>query len=203
MVRISRRIWKQVRLDTHYEHTYPNAMNNGKEVVRGEGDVNSPIVIIGEAPGEEEERLGRPFVGASGNLLKKWIRWEEIRHAEPFFTNLLKHRPPNNADPTEEEAQKARVLMKWELAILRPRIVVTLGKFATEVFYPNPTMRVLSGTARVKRLAGEPEFEAIVIPIYHPSAALRVSSVRDRAQKDFHQVRRQLDQLADNPLLER
>lgn len=188
-VRVPVRALKEVKLESHYD-SYQRAFKNDGTFVPGEGDVMSPVVFIGEAPGAEEERLGKPFIGPSGNLLTKAIRSIGPGREEVFITNLVKYRPPQNADPTPEQAAAARVMMEWELAILKPRVVVTLGKFATEVFYPTPSMRTLSGTSRVKMLS---QVKYRVVPIYHPSAALRSSNVRELFFEHFQIVKEAIE----------
>lgn len=201
MVRIPKRAYREAQLATHYSVLYANIMGRNYDIVPGEGDVMSKLVIVGEAPGETEERMGKPFVGKSGNLLMKWLKSVGLSRKDAFITNLIKHRPPGNADPTEKEAQAARVLMRWEIAIINPRVVVTLGRFATEVFYPNPSMRSLSGTCRVKDNRNHGGCQMLVVPVYHPSAALRSSATRARAYEDFKQVKVALETADVNPLL--
>jgi uracil-DNA glycosylase len=193
-VRIPRRVYKQALLNTHYE-SYLKVLElqswetPDAKFVPGDGDIMSPLVIVGEAPGAEEDRLGKPFVGKSGNLLLKWLKSIGLSRREVFITNLIKYRPPNNADPAETPAAAARALMRWELGILRPQVVVTLGKFASEVFYQNPKMSTLSGTCRKKELYNSAD-GVWVVPIFHPSYVLRgTSNTRHKALEHFQVVK--------------
>lgn len=203
MVKVSSRAFRWAQLNTHYTDVYLKAM--GREpipkVVPGDGDPLSDVVIIGEAPGETEDRMGKPFVGKSGNLLIKLLKSVDMHRDELFITNLIKQRPPDNADPTPKEAQAARVLMRWELAILKPQIVVTMGRFATEIFYPDPKMSVLAGTCRVKDNRNHGGVESLVIPMYHPSAGLRSSKIRSIMYEQMSVLRQAVDSLPGNPLL--
>lgn len=189
VVRMNRRVYRQAQLDTHYEsyrNVFPHEVGT---FVPGDGDPLSRIVIVGEAPGAEEDRLGKPFIGPSGNLLSKWLKSVGLNRRNVFVTNLLKQRPPNNADPTNEQASAAVVLMRWELLLLKPEVVVTLGRFATSVFYPNPRISTLSGTCRKKDYGPTPDSaKTWVVPIFHPSAALRSSSTRRLAAEHFQVV---------------
>jgi uracil-DNA glycosylase family 4 len=201
MTKVSKRALRQAQLNTHYRSTYTNVMGRNYGIVPGDGNVLADVVFIGEAPGETEERMGKPFIGKSGNLLSKLMKSIGLRRQDVFITNLVKHRPPGNADPTPREAQAARVLMRWELAILKPKIVVTLGRFATEVFYPNPQMSVLAGTCRVKDNRNHEGVQSLVIPMYHPAAGLRSSKIRELMYEQMHVLRDAVDSLPDNPLL--
>lgn len=182
-VRLPVKTYRQALLSSHYERYLTVLPNDETQFVPGDGDVMSPVVFIGEAPGEQEERLGKPFVGRSGNLLSKLLAHAGLSRRSVFLTNLVKHRPPGNADPDESTATSARVLMRWELQILQPRVVVTLGRFATEVFWQEPTMRNLHGHARKKRL--DDGHELINVPMYHPSAGLRSSATRTALYDGF------------------
>lgn len=189
-VRVPARAMKELRLGEHYRRYRTVLPNDGTTFVPGEGDVMSKVVIIGEAPGEEEERLGKPFIGKSGNLLSKVLKTVGLSREQVFITNLVKHRPPDNADPTLAQAASARVLMQWEVNILKPKVIVPLGRFATEIFYPSPKMQVLSGTCRRKYVEGEWYW---VTPQYHPSAALRHASVRETLFEHFQSVKQALE----------
>jgi uracil-DNA glycosylase family 4 len=178
-VRLPKRVYRQARLNTHYESYLTVLPNDTARFVPGEGDVMSDVVFIGEAPGEQEDAAGRPFIG---NLLSKLLNSIGLNRRDVFITNLVKHRPPNNADPDPGTAQSARVLLRWELQILQPRVVVPLGRFATETFYPTPHMQALHGTSREKLIE---RHKAIVVPMYHPAAGLRSSAVRRTMYDDF------------------
>jgi uracil-DNA glycosylase family 4 len=183
---------KRARLETHYESYLKVLPNDNTVFVKGEGDIMSKVVFVGEAPGGEEERLGKPFVGKSGNLLIKWLKSVGLSREEVFITNVVKHRPLNNQlNLNEAQLAAARQLMRWELRILKPAVVVTLGRYATEVFYPKPHMGTLSGTCRKKYLdpadgCKEPVW---ALPIYHPSSALRSSKVRHEAEEHIQTLR--------------
>lgn len=190
-VRIPRRVLVAGQLNQHYE-SYLNVLpaTGDQTFVPGDGNVLSPVVFIGEAPGEQEDRMGKPFIGKSGNLLSKWLKRIGLNRQDVFITNLVKHRPPGNADPSQKQASAARMLMRWELSILKPRVVVPVGRFATEVFYPNPTMAALAGTARTKYLDPNDGCKkpVIVFPMYHPAAALRSASVRETCWEHVDQL---------------
>jgi uracil-DNA glycosylase family 4 len=190
VVRMNKRVYRQALLNTHYESYLRVLPNDEANFVPGDGDVMSPVVFIGEAPGEEEDRLGKPFIGRSGNLLTKLIKHIGMTREEVFITNLVKHRPPNNADPTQLQASAASALMRWELKILKPRVVVPLGRFASSVFYSGMSMQAVAGTCRQKDVDG---LKLWVVPMYHPAAGLRSSVVRGQMYEHIQLITEALE----------
>ena len=145
--------------------------------VPGEGSTNSGLVFIGEAPGANEDRQGRPFVGRSGELLTKIItRGMEITREEVYITNIVKCRPPGNRNPLPGEIEQCRPYLLKQLEIIRPRVICTLGKFAAQC--------LLQSKAPISRLRGKQyEYKGIpLVPTFHPAYLLRNYTKEARRQ---------------------
>lgn len=137
------------------------------KVVFGDGDRDADLMLVGEAPGRQEDLLGRPFAGAAGNLLTNLLDEAGLARADVYVTNLVKCRPPENREPGLDEIQTCSPYLFGQLALVRPRVIVTLGAFATRL--------LLRRQVPVARVAGY-RFDlngATVIPTFHPSTALR------------------------------
>lgn len=164
--------------------------------VAGEGPANAKLAIIGEAPGETEDKERRPFCGRSGALLDEGLDYAGIDRADVYITNLIKYRPLGNADPDQTSAIAAAQLMKRELGIVNPLIAVPLGKFASMTFWlDDPSMGMLAGQRFTMRPWDDRERSVIVMPTYHPSFILRNRSRKEEWFKHIRQVREVLDGL--------
>lgn len=146
--------------------------------VAGEGDPNATIFLIGEGPGFYEDKSGRPFVGRAGQLLEKILNKVGLERNEVFIGNVVKHRPPENRDPLPGEILACKGWLEQQLAILKPKIVVTLGRFSMASFLANAKISQIHGNARKVK-------DYIVLPMYHPAAALRNGNLMEQFQKDF------------------
>ena len=139
-------------------------------VVFGEGDPHADLMVVGEGPGREEDLQGRPFVGRSGQLLDKLLFEEAgLARREVYIANVVKCRPPGNRDPLPEEIEACRPYLDRQLQLVAPRVVVTLGNFATRA--------LLSTSEGITKLRGRTYplegVAAVVVPTFHPAAALR------------------------------
>jgi DNA polymerase len=138
------------------------------QVVFGVGDPNADLAFVGEAPGREEDLKGEPFVGRSGKLLDKLVLEEMGLSRRQFWIgNVLKCRPPNNRDPLPDEIASCRPYLEQQLALIEPKVIVTLGNFATKL--------LLDTTEGITKVRGRtyPYGDATLVPTYHPSAALQ------------------------------
>lgn len=133
--------------------------------VPGVGNVNAKVVFVGEGPGTNENREGAPFVGPSGKMFDKGLRSIGLKRQRVWITNLLKHQPPGNRDPEGDEIPISLNLLRKEIQIIDPKIVVTLGRFATSLFFEQPHMSTLAGQAWIRR-------GFTVIPMFHPASVL-------------------------------
>jgi DNA polymerase len=160
-------------------------------VVFGEGNPHADLMVVGEGPGREEDLQGRPFVGRSGQLLDRLLREEAgLQRGEVYIANVVKCRPPQNRDPLPEEIDACRPFLDEQIALIRPGVVVTLGNFATRL--------LLATNEGITRLRGRtfrfgPD-DAVLVPTYHPAAALRGGGeVVARMRADFVRARAALD----------
>jgi uracil-DNA glycosylase family 4 len=155
------------------------------EAVPGEGHPQAEVMFIGEGPGFWEDKQGRPFVGQAGKLLDRLLALINLPRKEIFIGNVVKHRPPENRDPLLEEIEACAPFLDEQIAIIDPRIIVTLGRFSLNKFFPGEYISRIHGQARVIDFAGK---KRIVIPMYHPAAALRSSIIMEEVKKDFQKI---------------
>ena len=138
-----------------------------KNAVPGEGNFDTELMFVGEAPGADEDIQGRPFVGKAGQLLTKIIEAMKFRRDEVYITNVVKCRPPKNRTPLREEIEKCRPYLLAQIETIQPRVIVSLGKVATDFFVPS--------TSAMSSLRGY--FHAFgkiqVMPTFHPSYVIR------------------------------
>jgi len=135
-------------------------------LVFGEGNINCDVMFIGEAPGENEDRLKRPFVGRGGQLLDEMIKSIGWKREDVYITNIVKRRPPANRDPLPEEIEAYKPYLMSQIDIIAPRIIVTLGRFSMNYFLPEA--KITRDHGRVFNID-----DRIIFPVYHPAAALR------------------------------
>lgn len=159
-------------------------------VVFGVGAPTSELMFVGEAPGRNEDLQGVPFVGRAGQLLDQLLDEVGIPRDTVYIANVLKCRPPNNRDPEQEEIDACKGYLRQQIQLIRPRVVVTLGNFATKL--------LLNTTTGITRLRGHAYpwwLGASLIPTFHPAAALRGGQrVTDAMRVDFRLMRHALDQ---------
>lgn len=164
-------------------------------LVFGEGDPNSRVMFIGEAPGFHEDRLGRPFVGQAGKLLDKLLEAVKWPRASVYITNIVKRRPPENRDPLPEEIEAYKPYLTKQIEIIGPKMVVALGRFSMAYFMSDAKISRDHGrAARVETY--------MVVPLYHPAAALRSTQVLKALEEDFKNLPNLLDN-ADNFKIEK
>lgn len=150
-------------------------------LVFGEGSPEAEIFFIGEAPGLKEDQLVRPFVGRSGQLLTKTIESLGLKREDVYISNIVKKRPPENRDPLPSEIEAYKPYLKEQIEIIGPKIIVTLGRFSMNYFIP---------TAKISRDQGK-IFKVdnyLIIPMFHPAAALRGTTTLNQFQKSFKKL---------------
>ncbi|MFC1790142.1 uracil-DNA glycosylase family protein [Patescibacteria group bacterium] len=162
--------------------------------VPGAGNPDAEIVFVGEAPGFHEDQQGLPFVGAAGKLLDKLLVSIDLRREDVFICNMLRHRPPGNRDPFPEEMSACQSFLDDQIKIIDPRILVTLGRFSMNKFLPEVRISQVHGVARFVEFAGK---RRIVIPMYHPAAALRNGRIMEAALEDFKKILKFLGELEE------
>lgn len=147
----------------------------------------SGIVFIGEAPGMNEDKQGKPFVGAAGKFLNELLELIGYTRDDVYVTNVVKYRPPNNRDPLPEEKASCRRWVNAELLFIKPKVIIPLGRHAMETFIPDMKISFAHGQA-YEHSTGIPIF-----PMYHPAAALYNPSLRETLKKDFERLKNFLD----------
>ena len=157
------------------------------QAVPGEGHPDTEVVFVGEGPGQNEDRLGRPFVGAAGSLLEELLALVGWRREDVFITNVVKCRPPGNRDPEPDEMAACAPFLRRQLEVLDPALVVTLGRFSLQTFMPGDTISRVHGTTRsIDPATGARA--ATGYAMYHPAAALRQAALRETMQRDMAAV---------------
>ncbi len=152
--------------------------------VPGEGDPETEVVFVGEGPGFNEDRGGRPFIGRAGDLLVKLLASIGWRREEVFITNIVKCRPPDNRDPQPDEIAACAPYLRRQLEVLDPAVIVTLGRHSMARFMPGARISGAHGTVRPV----EPETgarDALVFAMYHPAAALRTPAIEVESYADI------------------
>ena len=155
-------------------------------VVPGEGDPNADLMFIGEGPGAEEDRLGRPFVGRSGELLTKMIHAIALERSEVYICNVVKCRPPANRDPAPEEAETCLPYLRAQVALVRPKVIALLGRVACQ-YTLREQISVTRDHGRWFERKG-----VWMMPTFHPAALLRDPARKRDAWEDFQKLRDKL-----------
>ena len=150
-------------------------------LVFGEGNINCAVMFIGEAPGETEDRLRRPFVGRGGQLLDKMVTGIGWKRADVYITNIVKRRPPENRDPLPEEIEAYKPYLTRQIALIAPKIIVPLGRFSMNYFLPEA--KITRDHGRVFRIDGR-----LIVPFFHPAAALRSPEMMRGFAEDFKRL---------------
>lgn len=156
----------------------PDLAKQATQLVFGDGNINAQIVLIGEAPGKQEDLQGLPFVGASGRFLSEMLETIELKREDVYITNIVKYRPPSNRDPLPEEKRTFMKYLQAQLDVIRPKLIVTLGRHSMNCFLPDLQISKAHGVP-VKH-AGQ-----VILPLYHPAAALYNGGMRQTLLNDF------------------
>lgn len=159
----------------------PKKRNAGPKLVFGEGDSEAKIMFIGEAPGFYEAQQGRPFVGAAGKLLDKMIESIGLKREDVYITNVLRFRPQDNRDPLPDEVAEYAPFLTRHIAIIEPKVIITLGRFAMNYFLPDA--KITRDHGKLFRIDGQ-----LVFPVFHPAAALRDSQRLKDLETDITKI---------------
>ena len=151
--------------------------------VFGEGNPDASVMFIGEAPGFHEDKFARPFVGRAGKLLDRLIEAAGWKREDVYISNIVKRRPPENRDPFPEEIDAYKPYLAREIEIVSPKIIAPLGRFSMNYFLPDA--KISKDHGRVFRIKGV----RLILPLYHPAAALRSTSVLQELEKDFAKLK--------------
>lgn len=160
------------------------------QLVFGDGNPDTQVYFLGEAPGYFEDKEGKPFVGLAGKLLSKLIESIGLRREDVYISNVVRFRPPANRDPEPDEIAAFQPYVDEEIEIINPKIIVTLGRFSMGKFLPGVKISQVHGKAfKVDFL----DREILVLPMYHPAAALRAGAILEQLREDFKLIRKALD----------
>jgi len=167
--------------------------------VPGEGNVDAAVIFVGEAPGYWEDVKGRPFVGAAGKLLDELLSEIGLSRGDIYIANILKCRPPENRDPSSDEVAACTPFLNRQIQIIGPRFIVTLGRHATsyilsEAGFPVEGITKLHGRTFTTKLLG---LQLVVIPTFHPAAALYNVKYKRGLEDDFQIVKLELEKLGE------
>jgi len=163
------------------------------QAVPGMGPCPADIMIVGEAPGFNEDRQGEPFVGAAGKLLDTLLARIGLGRSDVYITNVLKCRPPQNRDPMPNEVESCSPYLARQLSLVKPKVVLVLGRHALE--------RLLPGQGSISRIHGSlvRRGDVAYVPLFHPAAALHNGALVADLEHDFDQVKAYLDKLLAPP----
>lgn len=156
------------------------------KVVFGAGNANADLMFVGEAPGAEEDKQGLPFVGRAGGLLTQLLEGIGMQREDVWICNVLKCRPPGNRDPQPEEIDSCRPWLESQVDLIQPRLICTLGNFATKLLTANPTgITRVRGTAQEHTIGGR---RLRILPLIHPAAGLRTPKMAETLREDFRLI---------------
>jgi uracil-DNA glycosylase len=165
------------------------------QVVYGTGNPDADLMFIGEGPGYYEDKQGEPFVGAAGQLLNRMLEEIGVRRSDVYIANVIKCRPPGNRDPLPEEVDACTPWLREQIALIEPRVIVTLGNFATRFMLDKPVS--------ISRVRGQrfPQEGRTIIPTFHPAAILRgggeASTQMVALRSDFQEIKRALAEVPE------
>jgi uracil-DNA glycosylase family 4 len=154
-----------------------------QNAVPGTGSATAQIMFIGEAPGAQEDKLGLPFVGRSGDYLNYLLKLIDLDRSTVFITNVVKHRPPDNRDPQPAEILACKHYLDEQIALIQPAVIATLGRFSMARYFPD---------AKISQIHGQPKYEGDPViayyPFFHPAAALRNPGLRQDMENDMRRL---------------
>lgn len=173
----------------------PDLKGQATQLVMGDGNPNAEIVFIGEAPGKNEDIQGKPFVGAAGKFLNVMLEEAGMERSDVYITNIVKYRPPNNRDPLPEEKAEFLPYLIRQLEIINPKVVITLGRHSMEYFLPGYKIGEVHG--QPKRVTFG-EHIIVIMPLFHPAAALYNGGMRQTLIDDFLKVPEVIKQIKES-----
>jgi DNA polymerase len=194
----------------------PELAKSATQLVFGDGNPEAALMFVGEAPGKKEDEQGKPFVGAAGKFLNEMLAMIELKREDVYITNIVKYRPPENREPQPEEKRAFLPYLQAQLEIIRPKVMVTLGSHSLSCFLPDIKISQCHGQPKrlrlnFRRLAdkeGETDkpvstkakkgFPLVIMPLFHPAAALYNGSMRQTLIDDFAKIPIVLKQASSN-----
>lgn len=174
------------------EKVCPELADGATQLVMGDGNPDADVVFIGEAPGKNEDIEGKPFVGAAGRFLNEMLETIGWKRSDIYISNIVKYRPPNNRDPLPEEKAAFLPFLKEQLEIIKPKLIVTLGRHSMEVLLPGLKISQVHGQPkrikwnRIWRVGGNGA--VVILPLFHPAAALYNGGMKQTLIDDFSKI---------------
>ncbi|MBI2592241.1 uracil-DNA glycosylase [Candidatus Saccharibacteria bacterium] len=172
---------EEIKADIVKQNVCPDLAVGATQLVFGEGNPDADLVFIGEAPGKNEDEQGLPFVGAAGRFLDEMLAMIELKRQDVYITNIVKYRPPNNRDPLPSEKAAFLPFLHRQIEVIRPKLIVTLGRHSMECFLAGPQISQCHG--QPKRYKGQ-----VYLPLFHPAAALYDNGLRQTLVNDFMRI---------------
>jgi DNA polymerase len=163
----------------------PELRSSAIQLVMGDGNLDAEIIFIGEAPGRKEDETGLPFVGASGKFLDEMLELAGMSRDDVYITSIVKYRPPNNRDPRPDEKKAFLPYLLKQIEIIQPKVIVPLGRHGMEYFLPGESISAIHGEVRKMVISDR---EVMIIPVYHPAAALYNRKLRQTLIDDFVRI---------------
>lgn len=191
----------------------PELKKTATQMVFGAGSADASVLFIGEAPGKNEDQQGLPFVGAAGKFLNEMLEMIDLKREDVYITNIVKYRPPENRDPLPDEKAAFLPYLQAQLEVIRPKIVVTLGRHSMNCFLPDLQISKIHGQPKRIRInmrrqaerigkgetGASPEatsgMQIVIMPLFHPAAALYNGGMRQTLIDDFAKIPAVLEQL--------
>jgi len=186
----------QIAADIREKNVCPDLAEQATNLVMGDGNLDSEIVFIGEAPGKNEDLQGLPFVGAAGKFLNEMLAAAGLERKDVYITNIVKYRPPNNRDPLPEEKAAFWPYLLKQLQIINPKVVIKLGRHRMEYFLPDMKIGQIHGQPKRIQFG---DHKIVIMPLFHPAAALYNGSLRQTLIDDFLKVPAVIKQMDDLP----
>ena len=166
---------------------------NSTQIVFGDGDPQSPIMIIGEGPGQKEDEMGKPFVGDAGALLNKMLEAINIKRPKIYITNVVNYRPPNNRKPEPSEINRYSAFLREHINIINPKILILMGSTAMEALF-GQTLKISKERGKWKELiVNQNTYETILT--FHPAYLLRQPDQKKYSWTDLKMIRKRIDEL--------
>jgi uracil-DNA glycosylase family 4 len=197
---------EQIKADILKQNICPDLAKTAKNLVMGDGNADADIVFIGEAPGKNEDEQGLPFIGAAGKFLNEMLATIGLERSDIYITNIVKYRPPNNRDPLPEEKAAFLPFLQAQLDVIRPKIIVTLGRHSMDSLLPGLQISKVHGQPKRIRVKSN-EYRAtnsqgsgldthdsqvvktwVIMPLFHPAAALYNGAMRQTLIDDFAKI---------------
>ena len=176
----------QIAADIVAHNVCPDLAESAIQLVLGDGNPDADLLFIGEAPGKKEDEQGIPFVGASGKFLSEMLESIHLRRSQVYITNIVKYRPPQNRDPLPAEKKEFLPYLMRQIEVIQPKLIITLGRHSGMQFLPELVISRDHGQPKKVSLKMEQgSIKTVVLPLYHPAAALYNGGQRQTLLDDF------------------